>query len=332
MAHELEIRKGKASMMYVGEVPWHGLGTRLDRPATAAEAIQAANMDWQVVKVPLYAYVGKTAPVPAGKFGVVRNDQIGTDECKVLGVVGAEYEPLQNCDAFTFFDDIVGHNAAIYHTAGVLNDGRRVWILAKLPGEIRVANDDITHKYLLLANSHDGSSAVQVKFTPVRVVCNNTLTYALRQGKTLRVAHCRNVRERLRQAETNLGIIHTAYRDMEQAFHAMCKVQMDTSRLAAYLKGVFPDPLDQESQDAMRLTLGRRQRAAHFFAEGKGNSATGVAGTLWAAYNGVTESMDHVVLRHDPAQHLNSVWFGDRAAVKARAYQLAKKMLSTSMN
>ena len=179
MSHNLLMQNGQASMFYINEVPWHGLGTRLDKPATAHEAITAARLDWKVVKLPLFAG-SKRIPV-TDRFAVVRRtgDLIQHTD-PVLGVVSHEYTPLQNQQAFQFFDPIVGQNAAIYHTAGALGKGERVWILAQLPGHIRVAGDDITEKYLLLSNSHDGKSSVTIKFTPVRVVCQNTLTLALK--------------------------------------------------------------------------------------------------------------------------------------------------------
>lgn len=134
MAHELEVLDGRASMFYVGEEPWHGLGTKLDRPATAAEAIKAARPDWTVRKVPLCAMSGNTSvPVP-DTFSVVRDDLWGKMSCPVFGIVGKDYTPLQDSEAFSFFDPVVGQNAAIYHTAGVLRDGERIWLLANLPG------------------------------------------------------------------------------------------------------------------------------------------------------------------------------------------------------
>jgi Domain of unknown function (DUF932) len=101
----------------------------------------------------------------------------------------------------------------VYHTAGALGNGERVWILAKLPDDIRVIGDDIANKYLLLSNRHDGYSAVQIKFTPIRVACQNTLTMALSQGPTLRVPHTKDVHQRLRIAANMLNTIKVRYND-----------------------------------------------------------------------------------------------------------------------
>src|SRR5689334_4053097 len=122
MAHQLHIENGKAPMMYVDEEPWHGLGTKLAKPATSCEAIVAANLDWEVEKKPMVAFDGNyTHPVP-NSFAVVRKDWWGKPK-PVFGVVGASYTALQNRDAFAFFDDIVGIDAAVYHTAGALGNG-----------------------------------------------------------------------------------------------------------------------------------------------------------------------------------------------------------------
>lgn len=233
MSANLLIQNGQASMFYINEVPWHGLGTKLDKPATAQEAITVAHLDWKVVKLPLFAG-SKRIPVP-DRFAVVRRtgDLIAKTD-PVLGIVSNEYTPLQNRDAFAFFDPIVGQNAAIYHTAGALGQGERVWILAKLPGHIRVVGDDITEKYLLLSNSHDGKSSVQIKFTPVRVVCQNTLTLALNDGSCWRVSHHSDIHQRLKQAHEMLGLIKIRFDDMEQSFQAMSRVKMNGDRLTEY--------------------------------------------------------------------------------------------------
>jgi phage/plasmid-like protein (TIGR03299 family) len=323
MAHNLEITNGKASMFYIGEAPWHGLGTRLKEPATAAEAIKEARLDWRVTKEPLHVRKGRRYYVVPNQFAVVREDQRKRGKCQALGVVGSEYTPLQNDEAFAFFDPIVGmKDAAIYHTAGVLGNGERVWILAKLPSEILVVGDDIVNKYLLLSNSHDGTSSVQVKFTPIRVVCENTLLMALERGPTVRVTHTRHVRERLEQAQRLLGIISDRFTEIEKQFKAMAAVQVDKNRLAEYLGYVFRDPLDSENRKARQRVALDRSWAAYFF-ESRSNQQKGVRGTLWAAYNGVTEYIDHRGGRQSGDPHLNSIWFGDGYLVKARAYKVA---------
>lgn len=176
MAHELATTNGRTAMMYAGEIPWHGLGTRLNEPATACEAIEAAGLNYQADLKDIQTTDG--IPIPQRK-AVIRSDSRD-----VLGVVGTSYVPVQNHQAFGFLDAVVADGSLRYHTAGALGKGERVWMLAKLPDEIRVKNsDDITEKYLLLSNSHDGSSSLRVHFTPIRVVCANTLAIAARNGR-----------------------------------------------------------------------------------------------------------------------------------------------------
>jgi phage/plasmid-like protein (TIGR03299 family) len=324
MSANLLIQNGQASMFYVEEVPWHGLGTKLDKPATAREAIEAAKLDWKVVKLPLFAG-SKHIPVP-DRFAVVRRsgDLIQRSD-PVLGVVSNEYTPLQNYQAFSFFDPIVGESAAIYHTAGALGQGERVWILAKLPGHIRVVGDDIAEKYLLLSNSHDGKSSVQIKFTPVRVVCQNTLTLALNDGAALKITHHSDIHEKLKQAHEMLGLIKTKFDDLEQSFKAMSCVKMNSNRIAEYLASVYPDSKEREK---MEMVQRDRAWSEYFFDQGRGNREPGVAGSLWAAFNGVTEWQDHRKSRRNQNQRLSSSWFGGAFQIKSRAFSVAEdKML-----
>jgi phage/plasmid-like protein (TIGR03299 family) len=262
----------------------------------------------------------------------------GKPDCPVFGIVGKEYTPLQNHEAFEFFDSIVGEKAAIYHTAGALGDGERIWILAKLPSDIQVAGEDIANKFLLLSNTHDGNNSVQIKFTPVRVVCQNTLTMALRRGRTVRVVHTRDMHRRLRQSEELLGLIDSRFAEIEKAFKKLVEVKMNASKLAEFLNAVFPDPKQPEGRDPSderyQKELARAQQnrswAAYFFEHGEGNQAKLVAGTLWAAYNGVTELVDHRCKPKQSDEHrLNSIWFGDGYLVKARAFRVAENMVGS---
>ena len=173
---------------------------------------------------------------------MVREDLVGTKYCRALGIVSESYRVLQNRDAFHFFDPIVGEGAAVYHTAGALGCGEQVWVLAKLPGEILVAGRDPVEKYLLLSNSHDGGSAVQVKFTPIRVVYQNTLAQALGEGLTYRARHDRDLFGGLRDVRKAMGFITDEYDRLGAAFEAMARVAMDAPAVRAYVAKVFPRP------------------------------------------------------------------------------------------
>ncbi|MBP6965491.1 MAG: DUF932 domain-containing protein [Armatimonadetes bacterium] len=332
MAHDIWIENGSASMMYYGDPPWHGLGTELHEPATAREAIEAARLDYQVLKKPVFARDEgdvHTSPLQTKLFALVPSDRWGKNDCPVYGIVSDQYAPLQNGEAFEFFDPIVGAEAAIYHTAGALGKGERVWILAKLPSNIRVVGDDIVDKYLLLSNSHDGKNSVQVKFTPIRVVCQNTLTMALSEGPTIKVAHTRDLHQRLDQARQMLGLVNTRYGEIEAAFRQMVRVQMNGDRLDDYLRFVFPDPADPLNERAAERVQNNRQWSEYLFDQGKGNAAPGVKGTLWAAYNGVTEYIDYGPTYGGHTRRLGSCWFGNGYLTKARAFRVAEAKLDT---
>ncbi|MBE7500340.1 MAG: DUF932 domain-containing protein [Verrucomicrobiales bacterium] len=324
MAHDLATIQGQTAMMYYGQEPWHGLGTKLDHPATAWEAIRAASLDWEVSKTALFIARGTKLHEVPDRFAVVRQDQPPQGEApKILGIVGADYVPWQNREAFEWFDPIVGEGAAVYHTAGALGQGERVWILAKLPDRIQVIGDDIADKYLLLSNSHDGGSSVQVKFTPIRVVCQNTLTMALSEGRSIRTQHTKNLKERMAAARDALGIIEARFRDIADGFRRLVKVQVVQPRLDAYLERVFPEPADKKDDRAMARVHKARTASGRLFEEGLGNRAAGVRGSLWAAYNGVAEYVDHAMSYRDHDRRLEAIWFGSGYLSKARAYRLA---------
>lgn len=319
-----ETGNNSLDMVYLEGEPWRGLGTEVAECKSAADAIRAAGLSWEVEKKPLFAGgKGQVVPVPH-KFAVVRSDLWGTERCPVLGIVGKEYTPLQNLKAFEFFDPIVHEGQARYEVAGEVADGRRVWILTRLFRDIQIVEGDTTRKYLLLSNSHDGTSSVQIKFTPIRVWCENMLTMALSQGPTLRISHFKDLPDRLAAAKDTLQVVETRFNGIEKAFQSMCRVQMDDDRLALYLNLVFPDPRDPSNEKAADRVKKDRRMAANFFAHGRGNKEQGIAGSLWAAYNGVAEYIDHRSTSQSAEQRLNSLWFGEGYFVKARAFKIAE--------
>ncbi len=324
MSDNLNIRNGKASMMYVGEVPWHRLGTKLDKPATAEEAIQAARLDFTIGKFPLLASTNGRSPeshfiLVDSHFATVR-----TDTMEVLGVVGSRYEPIQNKDAFATFDALVGEGETIYHTAGALGKGERIWILAKLPNYIRVNRNDIVEKYLLLVNSHDGSSTVRVKLTPIRVVCENTLSLALSGAEQeVHIRHTLNAKEKLKEAHEILGLTNRLYAQLDAILNRMSETVVREKALTDYIEAVFPNRL--ESQDNSWVTK-VRYKIVELAESGQGAEMT--KGTLWGAYNAVTEYVDHYRnTKGGETQRLKSMWFGSGERIKKNAFKIAVSTL-----
>lgn len=220
---------------------------------------------------------------------------------------------------------VVGEGAAIYHTAGALDDGRRIWILAKLPDDILVAEEDITEKFLLLSNSHDGSGSVQIQFTPIRVGCHDTLTQALAEEEpSIRVPHTRDINERLKVAQHNLRLIKTTYGRIATDFAALAKVPVSEPALSAYLKLVFPDPSNPKDVRSRNRVERDRSTARLLFTKGKGNQLPGVAGRLWPAYNAIAEMVDQGPNLRTRDQHLEFIWFGGGHTLKVRAFELRR--------
>lgn len=311
MSHHINVIDGKASMVYVGETPWHNLGTKLDRPATASEAISAAGLGFKVDKIGIKT----TTDLPVkSHFATVR-----TDTMDVLGVVGSRYLPIQNKDAFTMFDALVGEGQAIYHTAGALGKGERIWILAKLPDYIRINGDDIVEKYLLLTNTHDGSSTISIKLTPIRVVCENTLSVAIKGSEQqVKIRHTAQAEERLKQAHEILGLSNRLFEILGKYYSAMSEKMINSAMLNTYINSIFSDSTGFSSQYIQKT----HEKILELYEAGLGSDLTG--GTLWGAYNAVTEYVDHHRLQSkSDSNRIKSIWYGSGEIIKKRAFKTA---------
>ncbi len=316
-ALHLRIPRTPSPYSNVAPSPWHNLGTELNDLATAREAIQAAGLDYTVVKKPLKEVVELSHPANVSdRWAIVR-----TDTGDVLGIVGDSYEPIQNTDAFGFFDTLVGADETIYETAGVIGRGERIWILARLPGYIKVHGKDIVNKYLLLTNSHDGSSGVRVKLTPIRVVCNNTLTAALQGAGEVQIRHTLNVVEDMKQALTLLGLSNSLYEQLDGIFNRMALTKITDKQLLDYVKALVPD---KEEEEKSEVADGIRSTFLELYESGQGADLS--RGTLWGAFNCVTEYTDHK-MEDNPTARLESIWFGRGEQLKLKAFQLAERMM-----
>jgi phage/plasmid-like protein (TIGR03299 family) len=223
--------------------------------------------------------------------------------------------------AFAFFDNLIGTDEAIIETAGSLGRGEVVWILAKLPGIIKVHGNDIINKYLLLSSSHDGSPLVRVKLTPVRVVCNNTLTAALQGAGEAQIRHTPDASENLKQALLLLGLANHLYEQLDAIFNRMALTKIDDRQLRDYVNALVPDEEHEGDNEEIR---GIRKACVELYESGQGADLS--RGTLWGAFNCVTEYTDHV-MESDPAGRLESIWFGRGEQLKLKAFQMAGQMM-----
>ena len=317
MAHNISEDK----IFYFGEKPWHGIGTELDHPATSREAVVAAKLDYVVDRVPVFVEHQGTRVIE----DTYANINLSNNE--VLGVVSDKYKVIQNVEAFDFFDSVVGGGKAIYHTAGALGKGERIWILAKLPNDIKVTNEDNVEKYLLLTNSHDGKTALRMYFTPVRVVCQNTLIMSLsqRSEEGIVIRHVGSVQDKVEEAARLLGISNEFYNSLGEKFNRFVNIKMDKKSLRHYyVKVVYNTDGEPVKTPIME---NRISRMTELFETGKGNNRPEVRGSLWTALNSVTEYVDHYRSHRDTNDgKLKNVWFGQGAKIKNRAFDLAVVM------
>ncbi|MFO0800521.1 MAG: DUF932 domain-containing protein [Gemmataceae bacterium] len=313
MPHEIE------SIAYFGATPWHNLGTPLadgdvyNWPA----ACEKAGLAWDVELAPLVA-ADTHAPV---EHRAVRR----SSDQKVLGVVGPRYSPLQNRDAFRWFEPFLAAREARLETAGSLRGGARVWVLAKLARDpLVIAKGDEVEKYVLLSHGHDGSLAVRCGFCPIRVVCANTL--ALAHGsdasKLIRVRHRGDVAGSLAAIREVMNLADAEFTATAEQYRRLARQPISPADLKKYVKRVLN--VDEDTVPSAR-TAGVIERVIELAETGRGNDLPSVRGTYWTAYQGLNEYVGYVRGRSQ-ATRLDSLWFGEGACLNKLALQVALDM------
>ncbi len=323
MPHDIALTNDKPAFAYFGDEPWHKLGQKLDAPATAEEAIAAAGLDYDITLTDVATVDGMMVPKTKA---VVRYDNQ-----TVLGVVSNRYVPVQNKQAFGFLDACVADDGLRYHTAGALGRGEKIFLLAKLPGHIRVKqSDDIVNKFLLLSNAHDGSAALRVLFTPVRVVCQNTLSMALRKGQHegISIRHNGNMQAKIGEAQRVLGLATAFYDDAQAKIDRLASVQPTQAQLKLYFEKLYPNPDDGIDASRAKKT---RDELHRLFEQGIGHDMHAIKNTLWTAYNAVTEFVDHRTFRGKTeldreSNRLKNIWWGPAAKIKEQAWEMALQL------
>lgn len=325
MGHNLAINEKTGKKAFFGIEPaWHGLGVQLDNPATAKEAIEHAGLDFDVLQNPITYNLG-TDENP--NHIVIPNKKVNyrSDNGKPLGVVGSAYTPVQNRDAFKFFDALIDESEAIYHSAGALGDGEKIWILAKMPDYIRIGKDDIVEQFVLLHNSHDGSSGVIACLTPVRVVCQNTLTAALKTAKNkLSIRHTTNVNAYLQEAHKVMGLSSLYAKEMEEIFGSMAKKKIKSKDVDIFLDRIYPINPENET-----MTAGKKIREGIMEAMeiGAGADMETCKGTVFGLYNAVTFFTDHMKEFKDENSKMKSIMFGGTSRVRQKAFEASLEMI-----
>lgn len=324
MSHELEIVNGEAQMFYRGDVPWHRMGRMIkqDQTLTSEDAIVAAGLDWKVTTEELYLANGQLAPSKA---------TVRQDTGDILGVVGKNYTPLQNKKAFDFFDPFIKSGQAVFETAGSLREGKRIWVLAKINKDpMVITGDDIIDKYVLLSNGHDGSMAVRAGFTPVRVVCANTMAMAHSKGQSqlIRVTHGKNVEQNVERVQEIMNLANQQFEASAEQYRFLANRQVNADDLAKFVKLVFTGEKYVELEK-LGLTPNKQiiERIIPLFEKGRGNDMRGVAGTAWGAYNAVNEYLQYE-RGTDEGKRLDSMWFGEGANLNQKALNIITKLVA----
>jgi len=308
MAHEVEVINGVAQMAYVVQTPWHGLGKRVPADLSPDQMLVTAGLDWNVEKRDIFLGDGTMLDQKA----LVRS----TDN-KYLSMVSERWNPVQNQEAFEFFNDFVTVGGMEMHTAGSLKEGKMVWALAKIKDSFELFGGDQVDNYLLFSNPHEFGKTVEVKVTPIRVVCNNTLTYALNNTASqiqVRLTHHRKFDgDLVKQA---LGISKEILETYRNQAEFLGSKRYTDKNVVDFFNKIFPGSeegkVSRKADNAAEIL--HTQPGAKF-----------AEGTYWSLFNTVTYMVDHKLGRTVDSR-LSSSWFGGGKNLKQEALRTALEM------
>ena len=244
------------TMFYTRQKPWHGLGTMVAEAPTSKEALSLAGLDWKVLQQPVQTVRG----IPLK--GYLAN--IRSTDGKVLGVVTDKYRVVQNEEAFAFTDSLLGEGVT-YETAGSLQEGKKVWLLARLPQRYIISGDEIA-PYLVFSNSHDGSGAIKAAMTPVRVVCNNTLNLALETAKrSWSTNHTGELAGKKLDARRSLLYADNYMAELGKAFERLSRTRVTDRQVLDYINCLFPDMENMTAQQQKNVSRMKEDLKARYF-------------------------------------------------------------------
>ena len=321
MAHEVEMIDGVAQMAYAGDVPWHGLGVEVSNDLTPAQMMRKAGLDWSVEKVNSFIEVDGER-IPTGQQSLVRSS-----DNKILTNVGGDWNPVQNSEAFEFFSEYVLAGDMEMNTAGSLKGGSNVFALAKVKDSFTILGEDQVDSYLLFSNPHQYGKAIDVRFTPIRVVCKNTLTFSLNSAsKNFVKLNHRSVFDADQVKET-LGIAHDKFSQYKEMAEFLSTRRFTAESLVQFYNDVFPYT-HKESEVKTVKDLSKTARDAYEVLETQPGANFG-EGTWWQALNSVTYLTDHKLGRNADTR-MQSAWFGVNQSRKIKAANKAVEYATAS--
>ena len=320
MSHELDFTKGRAAIAYVGETPWHGLGQQLEAGAPIETWQVEAGMDFSLEETPALFSIGAKIGVVPDRKVIIRSDSLTP-----LAVVSNAYQVVQPKEVLEFYRDLTEKAGFQLETAGVLKGGRKYWALANMGKEAKVLDDTIKG-YLLLGTACDGSMSTTAMFTSIRVVCNNTLGFAMDEAKgnsrVVRINHRTTFNDA--KVKAQLGIAATSWDNFMKHVEAWSETKVTTSdaedyfsEIASY-KGNDGEVVVSDKTVSTLLDL--------FQGRGKGSELKSAKDTVWGLVNAVTEFVDHHRGRSNDTR-MDRAWFGDGLATKELASNLADELV-----
>lgn len=324
MAHELEMINGEAQMAYVGELPWHGLGVKVSNDLTPTQMMEAAGLDWDVEKTELFTrFKGDTVRVK-DRYALTRSS-----DGRILDVVGDGWNPVQNSEAFEFFNEFVAAGDMEMHTAGSLKDGRNIWALAKVNDSFEILGGDKVEGFLLFSNPHQYGKTVEVRFTPIRVVCNNTLTMALNQ-QSARVNSMVRLSHRSKfdgeAVKEILGVSKEKLATYKEMASFLSQKRYTNENIVEYFNRVFP--MTTGAPAAQNELSSKAARTAAEVMDTQPGADFG-RGSFWQLFNAVTYTTDHLLGRSADTR-LQSAWFGSNQRRKIEAANIAMEMANAA--
>jgi phage/plasmid-like protein (TIGR03299 family) len=324
MSHEIDLSTGLPAIAYVGERPWHELGEKLPEGQSIEVWLKAARLEWELRRLPVQYLVDGKLRTMDERFVLVRSDTHAA-----LSVVSGDYQIVQPKEVLEFYRDLVTHYGYKLETSGALDGGRKVWALARtgITGAADKGGKDELAAYLLLATSCDKTLATTAAFTSIRVVCQNTLFFAMDDIKTerrtqVKVPHSR--RFEADRVKEGLGLIEKAWSEFIKKVRMMADHPMDGAKASSFFKELL---LLKNAKNLTSKAEREHQSILSLFSSAPGQDLGSANQTLWGAVNAVTYYTDHV--RSGAAgERLDSAWFGPGHVLKEKAWVRASELVS----